>query len=318
MSNPGDDSTDLLVRARTALLDALMALAEQREAVIVIGAQAVYLQTGGIDVALAEATKDSDLALDPRHLTDDPKIETAMREAGFVPSANGQPGAWVNAAGIPVDLMVPERLAGPGGSQTRGARIPPHDKKATRRAKGLEATLVDYSEIAVNALDPADNRSVKVKVAGPAALLVAKCHKIAERIDNPRRLDDKDAHDAYRILRAVDTETLRRTFTLLLADEFSREAAAEALDQLEKLFAAGPDAIGSAMAGRAEEGVGEPEQVGAAVSILAADLLNSLRAELERSAAAAWLEGMPTQPETNVDHTLTLGALEAARDQLDW
>jgi hypothetical protein len=33
--------------------------------------------------------------------------------------------------GIPVDLMVPEALAGSGG--TREARIPPHDKHATRR-----------------------------------------------------------------------------------------------------------------------------------------------------------------------------------------
>ncbi|MFI1916111.1 hypothetical protein [Nocardia sp. NPDC020380] len=278
MSNPGDDTTDLLVRARTVLLDALEALAEQRAAVVVIGAQAVYLRTGGIDVALAEATKDSDVALDPRRLSDDPKIEAAMRAAGFVPSANGQPGSWVNAAGIPVDLMVPEQLAGPGGKQARGARIPPHDKKATRRARGLEATLVDHSTIRVESLDPADRRGIDANVAGPAALLVAKCHKIAERIGNPVRLNDKDAHDAYRILRAVETEELRTAFAVLLGDDLSREATEEAIRYLAELFAPGPAATGSVMAGRAEEGVGDPEQVAAAVSILAADLLESLRA----------------------------------------
>jgi thiamine pyrophosphate-dependent acetolactate synthase large subunit-like protein len=52
---------DLLARARSALLDALDALAEHRRAVVVIGAQAIYLHTGGAAVALAEATKDSDL-----------------------------------------------------------------------------------------------------------------------------------------------------------------------------------------------------------------------------------------------------------------
>ncbi len=200
-----------------------------------------------------------------------------MRRAGFLPSANGQPGCWVNASGIPVDLMVPEQLAGPGGRQARGARIPPHDKRATRRARGLEATLIDHTEMIVTALDPADCRSITVKVAGPAALLVAKCHKIAERIGNPMRLNDKDAHDAYRILRAIDTETLRDGFRSLLREELSMETALEALDYLGELFAAGPTMIGSAMAGRAEEGVGDPEQVAVAVAILSADLIQSIR-----------------------------------------
>lgn len=221
MSNPGDDPADLVVRARAALLDAVDALAAHRTAVIVIGAQAVYLRTGGIDVALAEATKDSDVALDPRQLADDPRIEIAMRQAGFLPSANGQPGAWVNTDGIPVDIMVPEGLAGPGGRQARGARIPPHDKKAARRARGLEAALVDHDIISVTALDPADHRSIEVNVAGPAALLVAKAHKLGERLDHPARLNDKDAHDAYRILRAIETKTLRDAFPLVWRSNIS-------------------------------------------------------------------------------------------------
>ncbi|WP_433373756.1 hypothetical protein [Streptosporangium sp. CA-115845] len=40
------------------------ALDAHRDAVIVIGAQAIYLRTAGSPVALAEMTKDSDLALD--------------------------------------------------------------------------------------------------------------------------------------------------------------------------------------------------------------------------------------------------------------
>ena len=59
---------NLLVAARSALLDALEALDGLRESVIVVGAQAVYLHTGSADVALAEATKDSDLVVDPREL----------------------------------------------------------------------------------------------------------------------------------------------------------------------------------------------------------------------------------------------------------
>lgn len=62
MNSPGGEHADLLVRARSALIDAAEALAEHRDSLVLIGAQAVYLHTGSLDVALAEATKDSDVA----------------------------------------------------------------------------------------------------------------------------------------------------------------------------------------------------------------------------------------------------------------
>lgn len=68
---------DLLVQSRSALLDALEALAQHRDAVVIIGAQAIYLRTPEAPVALAEATKDSDLALDPRLLGQSPRVEEA-------------------------------------------------------------------------------------------------------------------------------------------------------------------------------------------------------------------------------------------------
>jgi hypothetical protein len=133
MSRTGDD--DLLIAARATLLDALEALSMHLDAVIVVGAQAIYLHTGAAPVALAEATKDSDLALDTRVLAEYPLLEQAMTEAGFhLDLIAGQPGAWMNAGGIPVDLMVPDALAGKAGR--RGARIPPHAKNAARRAAG--------------------------------------------------------------------------------------------------------------------------------------------------------------------------------------
>lgn len=81
MNLPGD--AELLVAARRTLLDALDALAEQREALVLIGAQAIYLHTGAAPVALAETTKDSDLAVDPRTLSDSPLLDDAMTRAGF-------------------------------------------------------------------------------------------------------------------------------------------------------------------------------------------------------------------------------------------
>lgn len=179
----------------------------------------------------------------------------------------------MSADGIPVDLMVPEALAGKG---RRSAEIPPHDKNAVRRAVGLEAALVDNSTMRVASLDPSDPRSVTAKVAGPSALLVAKLHKIAERVNKPDRLNDKDAHDSYRILRAVGTAELAVSINNLLADGLTREVTRKALDHLDELFASSSDALGSVMAGRAEEGVGEPEQVSVAVSLLAEDLLEAV------------------------------------------
>ncbi len=276
MSPPGD--ADILVAARSALLDALEALHDQRDALVLIGAQAIYLHTGAAAVALGEATKDSDLAVDPRALSDSPLIDDAMQRAGFHRNlTEPQPGSWLSPSGIPVDLMVPAALAGSGGR--RGARIPPHSRHATRRTPGLEAAVVDHAPMTITALDPADARSAEIEVAGPAGLLVAKLHKLGERRDRPERLLDKDAHDVYRLLAATDTDSLSRTLADLREDDLAGATTTEAIHYLGQLFASGPDALGSTMAGRAEELVGDPAVVSAAVFALAADLVSALSGE---------------------------------------
>lgn len=94
-----------------------------------------------------------------------------MRRAGFeLDREKRQPGAWLSPAGIPVDLMVPEALAGEHGR--RSADVPPHQKEAMRWAVGLEAAVVDNAEMEVRALSQDDDRRVSARVAGPAALIV--------------------------------------------------------------------------------------------------------------------------------------------------
>ena len=117
MKTPG--AADILIAARRVLFDAMDALHEQRSAVVLVGAQAICLHTGRARVALAESTKDSDIAIDPRTLHDDPLLEDAMRRAGFThdPSTT-QPGSWLSRHGVPVDLMDPEQPAGAGGSRS--------------------------------------------------------------------------------------------------------------------------------------------------------------------------------------------------------
>lgn len=261
---------ELYVRSRRSLLDALEALAAHRDGVILIGAHAVYMYTGEDDVPFVTRTKDSDRALDPALLKADPLLEEAMAGAGFHRNLKtGQPGEWLNADGIPVDLLVPSSLVDPRGR--RGARIPPHSRQAARKVNGLEASVVDNRELWVEALDPADPRRMLIKVAGPAALAVNKLFKLGERLATPRRLEPKDAHDFYRLLSATETEEVVAGFAALLADPRSNLVALQAIEYLDQLFG-DPSSLGSQIAGQAEEGLGDPEIVVASVAALVADL----------------------------------------------
>jgi len=261
--------------ARLGLLDALEALESHLDALVIIGAQAVYLHTGATEIALAEFTTDGDVAVDPDLLSSDPLVEEAMSAGGFAPDPRPSAiGSWISPRGVPVDLMVPEAVAGAG---RRGVRVPPHDSKSMRRARGIEATLIDNSKMVIRALNPAaDPREFEVSVAGPAALLVAKLHKIHDRLETPTRQDNKDAHDLYRLLRAVETQVFVDAIVRLLGDAASAEVTREGLDQLRELFAEGAGAHGSRMAGAAEEIVGDPTAVSESVALLAQDLLEAL------------------------------------------
>jgi hypothetical protein len=273
MSPSGD--TDLLVASRGALLDALEALRPHLDAVVVVGAQAIYMHTGAAPVALAETTKDSDLALDSRVLNDSPLLEEAMTSAGFHHDlGSSQPGSWLSPTGIPVDLLIPKSLAGSSGR--RGARIPPHAKHAARKVTGLEAAVVDHAPMTVRSLAADDERAYTVNVASPAALLVAKLHKLGDRQESSDRRNDKDAHDVYRLLIAIPTDDLAVALRRLRTDEVAGAATEAGLVLLSNLFAKGPGALGSQMAGRAEEGIGDPEVVSASAATLASDLLRAV------------------------------------------
>ncbi len=262
---PGVDPS--YVEARRVLLDALTALAPHGAAFILAGAQAIYLRTGEADIAVAPYTTDGDLTLDPSLLDDEPLLESAMRAAGFELADMGghvEPGIWMahgDVAGtsvlIPVDLIVPETVASGGGR--RGARLGIHGKLAARRARGLEGVLVDHSTMTIGALDPADARSVEVEVAGPAALLVAKAHKLHDRVASGKatRIDDKDAADVVRLMQATAPVAVGTTLATLSRDGVAGPVTVDALIYIEQLFGR-RGARGTGMAVRALR-VGMPE-----------------------------------------------------------
>lgn len=212
MSPSKPDQSPQLIAVRQVLLDALDALQAHQGSLVLIGAQAIYLHAGAGSLDVPPTTTDADLAIDADLLADDPNIVEALTAAGFTLGSSGQPGHWVNPTGLAVDLMVAPHQAGrPAGA--RSARLSPHPRQTGRIAPGLAAALTGNSLMESSAFDPADHRRHTVKIAGPAALLVAKTIKITYRLADAERgqsarVIDKDALDILRLLQEIPTTVL--------------------------------------------------------------------------------------------------------------
>jgi len=170
-----------------------------------------------------------------------------MRAAGFelmLQGGNVEPGIWVTekrvhgqTVVVPVDLIVPAGVAPTAGR--RGARLGPHGSRAARKIAGLEAAIVDHSPMTIKALEPQDERSRIANVAGPAALFVAKAHKLHDRLNagRPNRVDDKDAADIFRLMQTTQALDVGATLAMLTYDELAGPATTASLTYMEELFA---------------------------------------------------------------------------------
>lgn len=273
------------VEARRALLDALEALKPHDRAVVVAGAQAIYLRSQSGILPIADFTTDGDLTIDPSLLGEAPPLEALMEAAGFeLAEEDGsiEPGIWetsVRIGGkevkIPIDLIVPEGVAAPQGR--RGARLGPHGKRAARKIPGMEAILVDNDMMRIASLDPSDNRSMPARVAGAAAMLVAKTHKIMDRLEKgpARRVNDKDGSDVVRLMQANRPEAVAQTLGRLLEHPEAGQPTAVAIERFLGLFGdrAGP---GVELAVRALLRVMPEERVRAICLAYAEELRGSL------------------------------------------
>ena len=259
--------------AKQTLFQAIEALEEHRESVILVGAQAVYIHTLHISIPVEPFTTDADLVLDSRNLQANPGIDALLGRAGFLPNPSSDAvGSWVSPAGIPLDLMVPASYGGPG---RRAARLPNHGDRTLRKTPGIEAVLFDNSPHSIQDADSKSGVSYKISVAGPASLLIAKLVKFHERAGTTR-LIQKDAYDIYRLLLAVDPETL---VAKLLHLGSLPEVEAEfrlAIDCLREQFASSSDAQGSRSAGESERLVGNPERVSNRVWALSNEILEAM------------------------------------------
>lgn len=268
---------ELYVLARGVLLDVLEVFGAHRDAIVLVGAQAIYLRVGEGDLAVAPFTTDADLAINPEILAEIPAIEKLLLEAKFERKAEDIIGVWIAKrktpqnplVEVPIDLLVPKSVS-PGRGR-RAARLPGHDPNAARIVAGLEGVLVDSDLIQISALEVEDSREFEIQVAGPAALLVAKLHKVQDRQESTRH-SDKDALDIYRLLRGTETEELSKRYQKVLSDKRSGKVAEAALEILKENFT-GRNAAGVQMIIRAMGALGDPDETTAACEILVGDFL---------------------------------------------
>lgn len=281
----GDDDQRLYRLARATLLDALDALGVHREAITLVGAQAIYARVGEADFAVAPYTTDADLIIDPRALGEIPPLESALKDAGFDRRSPDVVGAWTRTARhgdvsheIDVDLMVPTSVSPRAG---RAAGLQGHDLRAARNVDGLDGALEDRDRMAIGALandGVTDTRTFEIQVAGPAALLVAKLHKIRDRASR-RRSSDKDALDVLRLLRGTRADDLRSRYERLLEHALTSAVARAGIDLLEQQFGA-PGAVGNQMMVRAVGALTDEAEVAVLLDssvLLTTELIASLR-----------------------------------------
>ena len=201
-------------------------------------------------------------------LSDEPELAATLEASGYVYRQN--PGLWWSPEGVGIDLLVPEAVAGQG---TRSADVRPHDRRTARRARGLEAALVDRTSRSITSLEPErDPREREMLVAGPTALLVAKIIKISERSAEPTRIVDKDALDVLRLLQSCETEQFVEKLNSLRRDERTEELVASAVGELGRL-ALGADAPMATMVDRQVRPFGDSAIAIASLQTLVEDLI---------------------------------------------
>ncbi|MDR1151137.1 MAG: hypothetical protein LBK72_01440 [Bifidobacteriaceae bacterium] len=206
-------------RSRRLLVDTIRALGPLGSAATVVGAHAVHLwvQDAWGPVAM-EATRDADVVVNPVFIAADPKLVDLLAGIGVGPALPDRPGLYGYEAEsshplterTTVDVIVPEVYAGAG---RRAARIL-GQRHAAGRALGLELAVWDRHAHTVSTLDE-PTQSIGAFVAGPAALLVAKAHKVHERLaayaTRPARLRVKDSGDVALLMTVSDPTEVAET-----------------------------------------------------------------------------------------------------------
>jgi hypothetical protein len=241
-----------IVTSRRALIDVIIGLADQSEALTVLGGHAVIEVTQGIsELPPDDTTRDGDLGVIPQLLGDAPRLDARMTELGYETARSDRPGVWSPISQRDrsihdrdsVDLIAPMSMARDGlttNRNIRAARVGVHGRRSVSVTYGTELSLLDRQWLTLRAFDAGP--TVDAYVAGPAALLCAKACKIHDRLDpaelrrNADRLRPKDFADLFRLLLAIEPEEAAEVFAHGVADPRIGEAVARGRDHLLEIL----------------------------------------------------------------------------------
>ena len=242
-----------IVTSRRALIDVIIGLADQREALTVLGGHAVIEITQGIPALPPEdTTRDGDLGVIPQLLSDAPNLSMRMTELGYEAARPERPGVWSPISQRDrnihdrdsVDLIAPMALARGdliSNRSIRAARVGSHGKHAVSATRGTELSATDRQWRTLRSFD--GGPTVDTYVAGPSALLCAKAYKIHDRLDptelrrNADRLRPKDFADLYRLLLVIAPAEAADVFARGVADGRIGEAVSVGRDHLIEILA---------------------------------------------------------------------------------
>ncbi|MEO7022884.1 MAG: hypothetical protein ABI130_01440 [Leifsonia sp.] len=232
-----------IVESRRLLLHVLELLADQSEALTVLGAHAVFEQTKTvIDLPSMDSTHDADLGVTPELLVPTPLIATVMDSAGLEPASPSRPGVWglksehekpLNER-LTIDLIAPAAVSGAG---RRSADVGQHGKRSVSKTVGTELSLIDRQWMTIESFDD-QHAGREGYVAGVAALICAKAYKIHDRLDpaelvrNPQRFRAKDVTDLFRLMVAKPGGEVRAIFDQGVATPRISETVAEGMRHL--------------------------------------------------------------------------------------
>lgn len=135
--------------------------------------------------------------------------------------------------------------------------------------------MVDNEVHEIVAFEVADARVARLRVAGPAALLVAKVTKIEERRENPARHQPKDGLDLLRLLQATPTEAMAQRLADLARDPLAGPVTTAAIEALQR---DGRDASGliASLAGAGVGNLADPATVRGSAAVLIEERLVAL------------------------------------------
>jgi hypothetical protein len=241
-----------IITSRRALINVIIGLADQSDALTVLGGHAVIEVTQGIPALPPDdTTRDGDLGVIPQLLSDTPNLSARMAELGYETARPERPGVWSPISQHDrdihdrdsVDLIAPMALA--RGSLTsnrsiRAARVGAHGKHAVSATRGTELSIIDRQWRTLRSFE--GGPTVDAYVAGPSALLCAKAYKIHDRLNpaelrrNADRLRPKDFADLYRLLLVVTPEDAANDFAHGIAHPQIGEAVRVGRDYLIEIL----------------------------------------------------------------------------------